>query len=92
LLDANADKVRLVLTDIEMPRLDGLGLTRAIRADQRFNSLPIIALTSLASEDDNTRGLAAGVNEYQVKLDREKLLEGIKNMLQKAENKSGGLL
>lgn len=91
LLDANADKVRLVLTDVEMPRLDGLGLTRAIRADQRFNSLPIIALTSLASEDDNARGLAAGVNEYQVKLDREKLLEGIKNLLQKADNKGVNL-
>lgn len=91
MLDANADKVRLVLTDVEMPRLDGLGLTRAIRADQRFNSLPIIALTSLASEDDNARGLAAGVNEYQVKLDREKLLEGIKNLLQKADNKGVNL-
>lgn len=67
------------------------GLTRAIRADQRFNSLPIIALTSLASEDDNARGLAAGVNEYQVKLDREKLLEGIKNLLQKADNKGVNL-
>ena len=84
LLGSNAGKVKLVLTDIEMPRLDGLGLTRAIRADQRFSGLPVIALTSLASDEDNARGLAAGVNEYQIKLDREKLLEGIRNMLQKA--------
>ncbi|HNA89421.1 MAG TPA: chemotaxis protein CheW [Anaerolineales bacterium] len=81
MLQANSSKVCLVLTDIEMPRLDGLGLTRNIRAEQRFKSLPIIALTSLASEEDTARGIAAGVNEYQVKLDREKLLEGIRNLL-----------
>ncbi len=92
LLQSNSDKVRLVLTDIEMPRMDGLGLTRAIRADQRYNALPIIALTSLASEEDNSRGYSAGVNEYQVKLDREKLLEGIRNLLQKEESKNINLL
>jgi len=81
LLQANASKVRMVVTDIEMPRMDGLGLTRSIRADQRFTPLPIIALTSLASEEDNARGFAAGVNDYQVKLDREKLLEGVRNLL-----------
>jgi len=90
LLQSNAGMVCLVLTDIEMPRLDGLGLTRAIRADQRFVDLPIIALSSLASEEDNSRGLAAGVNEYQVKLDREKLLEGIRNLLQKTGRKGAG--
>lgn len=92
LLQSNSDKVRLVLTDIEMPRMDGLGLTRTIRADQRYTVLPIIALTSLASEEDNSRGYSAGVNEYQVKLDREKLLEGIRNLLQKEESKNINLL
>jgi len=81
LLQANAGKVQLVVTDIEMPRMDGLGLTRAIRGDQRFFSIPIIALTSLASEDDHARGLAVGVSEYQVKLDRDRLLEGVKAFL-----------
>ena len=81
LLQKNVDKVRLVLTDIEMPRMDGLGLTRAIRADQRFAGLPIIALTSLAGEDDISRGKQAGITEYQIKLDREKLLEGVRHLL-----------
>ncbi len=80
-LEANADKVNLVLTDVEMPRMDGLGLARAIRADPRFNKLPIIALTSLASEENIARGMEAGVNEYQVKLDHDLLLEGIRNLL-----------
>lgn len=85
LLEANASLVRLVLTDIEMPHLDGLGLTRAIRSDPRFQQLPIIALTSLASEDDYSRGLAAGVNEYQVKLDRDRLVEAVRNLLSKTD-------
>ena len=72
----------------DLVRSRGLG---DVYKRQRFNSLPIIALTSLASEDDNARGLAAGVNEYQVKLDREKLLEGIKNLLQKADTKGVNL-
>ncbi|MBI5946245.1 MAG: chemotaxis protein CheW [Chloroflexi bacterium] len=87
LLEVNASKIKLVLTDIEMPRLDGLGLTRAIRADQRYNKLPIIALTSLAGEEDTARGLAAGVTEYQVKLDRDKLLAGVKNLLRSDEGR-----
>jgi two-component system chemotaxis sensor kinase CheA len=77
LLDRNAGEVSAVATDIEMPRLDGLGLTRRIRADGRFATLPVIALSSLAADDEIARGLAAGVNEYQIKLDQDKLLESI---------------
>jgi two-component system chemotaxis sensor kinase CheA len=60
-----------------MPRLNGLDLTRRVRADSRFTDLPIIALTSLAGEDEIARGLEAGVNEYQIKLDRDELLRSI---------------
>ena len=61
-------------TDVEMPRLDGLALTRQIRADERFAGLPVIALSSLAGEEEIARGMAAGVNEYQVKFDKDQLL------------------
>ncbi|MGA7342085.1 MAG: hybrid sensor histidine kinase/response regulator, partial [Terracidiphilus sp.] len=74
LLLQNLEKVRAVVTDVEMPRLDGLGLARRIRADRRTAHLPIIALTSLAGEDDIARGKSAGVNDYQTKLDRDRLL------------------
>jgi two-component system chemotaxis sensor kinase CheA len=74
LLLQNLETVRAVVTDIEMPRLDGLGLARRIRADQRTAHLPIIALTSLAGEDDIARGNAAGISDYQTKLDRDRLL------------------
>lgn len=84
LLQKNVGKVNLVLTDIEMPRLDGLGVTRNIRADSRFAGMPIIAITSLAGEDDQAKGKAAGVDDYQIKLDREKLLAGVKKLLERA--------
>ena len=77
LLLKNIDKVRVVITDIEMPRLNGLGLAARIRADKRTDKLPIIAVSSLAGDDDASRGKAAGITEYQVKLDRDKLLSAI---------------
>jgi two-component system chemotaxis sensor kinase CheA len=78
LLDHHAGEISAVATDIEMPRLDGLGLTKRIRGDGRFADLPVIALSSLAAEDEIARGMAVGVTEYQVKLDPEQLLESIR--------------
>jgi two-component system chemotaxis sensor kinase CheA len=77
LLLKNLDAVRVVVTDIEMPRLTGLELAARIRADQRTAKLPIIAVTSLAADEDAVRGQAAGITEYQVKLDRDKLLSSV---------------
>jgi two-component system chemotaxis sensor kinase CheA len=78
LLDRHAGEVCLVATDVEMPRLDGLALTRQIRADQRFAGLPVIALSSLAGEEEIARGMAAGVSEYQVKFNKDELTESIR--------------
>jgi two-component system chemotaxis sensor kinase CheA len=77
LLNSHPDEISVVTTDVEMPRLDGLSLTRRIRADSRFTNLPVIALSSLAGEEEMARGLAMGVSEYQVKLDQSQLLESI---------------
>jgi two-component system chemotaxis sensor kinase CheA len=81
LLEAHAGQVDLLVTDIEMPRLSGLQLTRRLRGDDRFRKLPVVALSSLAGEDDMLRGAAAGVTEYLVKLDGEKLLDTIRRLL-----------
>ncbi|MGA2041279.1 MAG: hybrid sensor histidine kinase/response regulator [Bryobacteraceae bacterium] len=78
ILDHHAGEVDLVATDIEMPRLDGLALTRQIRADRRFAGLPVIALSSLAGEEEIACGMAAGVDEYQIKLNKEELMESIR--------------
>ena len=81
---ARAASVRLVITDVEMPHMDGLSLTRALRADPRFVALPVIALSSLAGEEDENKAKAAGVTEYQIKLDRNKLLESVQRVLQRS--------
>jgi two-component system chemotaxis sensor kinase CheA len=73
----HAAEIDLVLTDIEMPHLDGLDLTKRIRNDARFTDLPVIALTSVAGEAAEKRGLAAGINDYLIKLDKEKVIERI---------------
>ena len=78
LLLKNLKQVRAVVTDIEMPRLDGLGLARRIRSDKRTDTLPVIALTCLASDDDIARGAAAGIDDYQTKLDRDRLLSRLR--------------
>lgn len=78
MLDGHANEISVVTTDVEMPRLDGLELTKRIRGDARFARLPVIALSSLAGEEEMARGLAMGVSEYQVKLDQDQLLESIR--------------
>jgi len=78
------EKVKVVVTDIEMPRMTGLGLARAIRAEDRFAGLPIIGLTSLAGEEDIEQGKAAGITDYQIKLDRDRLLESLRRILPRA--------
>jgi two-component system chemotaxis sensor kinase CheA len=80
-LDSKKQKIRMVVTDVEMPNMNGLELCKKIRNDSRYESIPVIALTSLASEDDEARGKDAGVTEYQVKLDRDRLIDGINTIL-----------
>lgn len=83
ILQEYGDEISLVVTDIEMPNLDGLGLTRKIRADKRFSDLPVIALTTLASDKEVAKGKAAGIDDYQIKLHKERLMESICNFMKR---------
>jgi two-component system chemotaxis sensor kinase CheA len=87
LLDQHAGEVDLVATDVEMPRMDGLALTRQIRADSRFIGLPIIALSSLAGEEEIARGMAAGVTEYQIKLNKDEFTQSIRKAVQSSAHR-----
>jgi two-component system chemotaxis sensor kinase CheA len=53
-----------VVSDIQMPNLDGLGLTQRIRQHQEYGELPVVLVTTLASEEDLRRGAEAGANAY----------------------------
>jgi two-component system chemotaxis sensor kinase CheA len=74
---------QLVVSDVRMPRLDGLGLTRRIRADPRLRSLPVVLVTSLDEPEDRAAGLEAGADAYLVKaeVERGRLLEMIRRLL-----------
>lgn len=78
-----ADHVDLVISDIQMPRLDGFGLLQAIKADQTLKTLPVILVTSLEAREDRERGLALGADAYVVKrkFDQKELLETIGQIL-----------
>ncbi|MFW5906466.1 MAG: response regulator, partial [Desulfobia sp.] len=82
-LEENPGEIALVVTDIEMPNLNGFELTRNIKSDERFSRLPVIALTSLAGEEDVAKGREVGIDDYQVKLDKEQLLQKIYEYLNK---------
>lgn len=77
LLQEHGDEITIVVTDIEMPNMNGFELTETIRKDARFSNIPIIALTTLAGEEDIAKGKAVGVDEYHIKLDKEKLMASV---------------
>ncbi|WP_305783050.1 SpoIIE family protein phosphatase [Symbioplanes lichenis] len=64
---ARRDQFDLVLTDVMMPRLDGFGLIRALRADERTRDVPILVLSARAGEESSVEGLSVGADDYLVK-------------------------
>jgi two-component system chemotaxis sensor kinase CheA len=59
--------VDLVVSDVEMPRMDGFALTQKIRADRKLSELPVVLVTGMESREDRERGIDAGANAYIVK-------------------------
>jgi len=76
-LQENPDELSLIITDIEMPNMDGFELCQNIRGDHRFDEIKIIAVTSLAADEHIAKGKKVGIDDYQIKLDKEKLLASI---------------
>ncbi|MBI2478921.1 MAG: hybrid sensor histidine kinase/response regulator, partial [Planctomycetia bacterium] len=63
---ANAD-VDLVVSDVDMPRMDGIELTEKIRGSERLRDIPVILVTARESDEDKTRGIRVGASAYLVK-------------------------
>ena len=76
----------LVLVDLSMPELDGWGVLRELRADEKTRGLPCLAVTAFASDADRTRALEAGFNAYLAKPFRSKeLLAAVEPLLAEGE-------
>jgi len=73
----------MVITDLEMPRLDGFGLVRRMRNQPKYEELPILIISTRESAEDRMRGLEAGADAYLVKqqLDSENLMKSIKMLV-----------
>jgi two-component system chemotaxis response regulator CheV len=75
------DSVQLVLTDVEMPEMDGYMLAKRIKSDPRFNGVPVIMHSSLSGESNQQLGRSVGIDEYVSKFEPLKLAAAISRML-----------
>ncbi|MEQ8167483.1 MAG: hybrid sensor histidine kinase/response regulator [Candidatus Eremiobacterota bacterium] len=77
------DEFHLVVSDVEMPGMDGFELTETIRKDKKLSELPVILLTALSSKEDRERGIDVGASAYIVKstFDQSNLLNVIKKLI-----------
>jgi len=73
----------VLITDLEMPRLDGFGLARRVRNEQRFENMPILIISTRESAEDRLKGLEAGADAYLVKqsLDQGRLHDTLRALL-----------
>ncbi|MGD9732983.1 MAG: chemotaxis protein CheW [Desulfamplus sp.] len=78
LLKERHNEIDLVVTDLEMPNMDGFELTSRIKKDPELSHFSVIALTSLASDAHVKKGKEVGIDEYEIKLDRENLMKLIR--------------
>jgi two-component system chemotaxis sensor kinase CheA len=73
----------LIVSDVEMPRMDGFDLTAKVRADKQLAKLPVVLVTALESREHRERGIDVGANAYIVKssFDQSNLLEVVQQLI-----------
>ncbi|BAE51808.1 hybrid sensor histidine kinase/response regulator [Paramagnetospirillum magneticum] len=83
LAKARAGDFDAILTDVEMPNMDGFTLTAALRQDERYRDRPIIIVTSREREEDKRRGIQVGADAYIVKgdFDQSSLVDTLRSLL-----------
>jgi len=78
---AMADRVRFILTDIEMPEMDGYVLTRKLKEDDRFKAIPVIMHSSLSAEANQSMGEGVGADAYVAKFQPRELATTLTKMM-----------
>lgn len=76
-----SDLIQIILTDVEMPEMDGYMLTRKIKEDPRFAHIPVLMHSSLSSQSNQQLGKAVGVDEYVPKFEPQKLSQTLIRLL-----------
>ena len=75
------DIIQVILTDVEMPEMDGYMLTRKIKEDKRFAGIPVLMHSSLSSTSNQQLGKTVGVDEYIPKFEPQKLSQALARLL-----------
>ena len=81
-LIAEPQRYDLVISDINMPRMDGFQLATKIREDRRFDMLPLVALTTLSDDHFREKGLSLGFDRYVIKIDKNHVRSTVSECLQ----------
>jgi two-component system chemotaxis response regulator CheV len=75
------NQIQVILVDAEMPEMDGYVLTQNIKADRRFDSIPVVMHSSLSSEANRATGKRVGVDYYVAKFDSTMLSDTLRPLL-----------
>ena len=78
------EQINLILTDMNMPYMDGIEFTKQVRANPDFSDIPIVMLTTEADEEEKQRAYKAGVDDYLVKpATAEEIVDSMKKIMKK---------
>lgn len=80
---AKSEEFDLVVSDVDMPRMNGFELTKKMRDDKKLSEIPVVLITALETREDMERGMEAGADAYIIKssFDQGNLLEIIKKLI-----------
>lgn len=80
---ASKKKYDLFVVDIVMPRMDGYGFAQAIKSNPELVHIPLLALTTLSSEESKKKAFESGFDAYEIKIHKDKLIETVNNLMTK---------
>ena len=75
------ERVAAILTDVEMPEMDGYMLTKSVKADERFNGVPVLMHSSLSGMSNQQLGKSVGVDEYIPKFEPQRLSATLRRLM-----------
>ncbi|UCC12831.1 MAG: response regulator, partial [candidate division WOR-3 bacterium] len=76
-------KPDLIITDVQMPEMDGFQLTKRLRQEAKYQEIPVVMVTALAKDEEKRRGIEAGADAYITKtdFDQANLVETIERLI-----------